>query len=443
MQNTIKDKVSFYNIDIEYQNGVILYNSLTDSILAVSFKDYSIIETLMEYLPIFQKEYPSLYASFKKAGFIIPENFDELAYIKFENKRRIFMDRNYHLTINPTLDCNVKCWYCSVVYAGAQHYKKSMEDEIIQGLNLHIKQLLRNKEAKSLLLDWFGGEPLMYFDEVIKKISDSALQTAIKEKIPFHQQITTNGTLLNQERIKYMKDANFTFFQISMDGNEHRQNLIKRYTNRKGTYQDVIHNINMICEIIPQAKICLRINYDAQTLKNVIDIADDLSENSRNNITIDFQRIWQIPCTDEMRGLLKSNITKFQEKGFKTMFWGYKPLNFKVCYADSINHYVINYDGKIFKCTARDYSDKFMIGELQPTGNIKWNNTVLCKMFDKLSFENKRCEKCKLLPLCMGPCIQKKYEAAINNITSPCTHKKIELEVNAFIQEKAKRLHLI
>lgn len=62
MQNTIKDKVSFYNIDIEYQNGVILYNSLTDSILAVSFKDYSIIETLMEYLPIFQKEYPSLYA---------------------------------------------------------------------------------------------------------------------------------------------------------------------------------------------------------------------------------------------------------------------------------------------------------------------------------------------------------------------------------------------
>lgn len=64
-------------------------------------------------------------------------------------------------------------------------------------------------------------------------------------------------------------------------------------------------------------------------------------------------------------------------------------------------------------------------------------------MFDKFSFENERCEKCKLLPLCMGPCIQKKYEATINNITSPCTHKKIELEVNAFIQEKAKRLNLI
>ena len=45
----MNDKASRYNIEIEYYNGILLYNSLTNRILPISLKDYSIIETLMEH----------------------------------------------------------------------------------------------------------------------------------------------------------------------------------------------------------------------------------------------------------------------------------------------------------------------------------------------------------------------------------------------------------
>lgn len=118
----------------------------------------------------------------------------------------------------------------------------------------------------------------MYFDEVIKKISDSVFPILLQNNVKFRQQITTNATLLSEDRIRYMKDMNFDFFQISIDGNECRQNLIKRYSDKHGTYRDVVDNINLLSEVIPDVSICLRVNYDKQTLKNIKDIINDFTE---------------------------------------------------------------------------------------------------------------------------------------------------------------------
>ena len=194
------------------------------------------------------------------------------------------------------------------------------------------------------MLDWFGGEPLMYFDEIIRKISDTALRLSEQNKFVFRQQMTTNATLLDEEKIRYMKDAHFRFLQISIDGNEYRQNLIKHYANKRGSYRDVISNINLLTEIIPDISICLRINYDRQTLKHVTDVINDFTEQSKKCITVDFQRVWQVPCTDEMRRQLANVKATFESEGFVSHFWAYRPLTFKCCYADNINHYVVNYN---------------------------------------------------------------------------------------------------
>lgn len=51
----------------------------------------------------------------------------------------------------------------------------------------------------------------MYFNDVMKIISDRALYISKKFNIPISQQITTNATLLNRDVIEYMKNTNFTF----------------------------------------------------------------------------------------------------------------------------------------------------------------------------------------------------------------------------------------
>ncbi|SEG22835.1 radical SAM/SPASM domain-containing protein [Parabacteroides chinchillae] len=439
----MNDKVSRYNIEIEYPEGTILYNTLSDTLLPIEAKEYAVIETLMEHLPTFQEKYPDLYAAFQQSGFILQSDFDELAYLKLQNRRSVYMNRNYHLTINPTLDCNLKCWYCSVDYAGTKHDKNRMSDEVVDHLLKHIHWLVTKHKSNSILLDWFGGEPLMYFNEIIKSVSDFALPLAQQYQVDFKQQITTNATLLDENKIKYMKEAKFNFIQISIDGNEQRQNLIKCYANKRGTYRDVMNNINLLTELIPDIAICLRINYDRQTLKDIKDIINDFTENSRKCIMIDFQKVWQVSCTNETHKLLKETRDLFTKSGFRSRIWTYTPFRYKCCYADSINHYVINYNGEIFKCTARDYNEKLMIGNLQNDGLISWNDGIISKMFAKATFENECCEKCRILPLCMGPCIQKNYEALINNNQPTCIYDNPEYYLSSYVLENAKNRNLI
>ncbi len=437
------DKLSKFNIEVEHCSCVLLYNALTNKLLPISFQDYAVIETLMEHLPEFRKRYPKLYQSFRDSGFIISSDFDELAFIKLQNKKKIFANNDYKITINPTLDCNLNCWYCSVSTSGAVRTKERMSDETIESLNKHISYLITKKKVETLMLDWFGGEPLMYFDEVIARVSEFSQKMVSEHSVGFAQQITTNGTLLNEERIRMMKDYRFIFFQITLDGNELRHNQIRHYADKKGSYKDIIHNINLLCSMMPEVHVCLRINYDMQTLKNIRDIIRDLSEESRKNIVVDFQRVWQVKCTDEMRQLLQEAKEEFKAAGFYSDFWAYRPLSFKCCYADNYNYYAINYNGKVFKCTARDYSDKLVIGNLQPSGMIDWNEGLLGKMYKKATFEHEECEKCKMLPLCMGPCIQKNYEMLRDNKPFQCLYQNIEYSLSAYITDLAKQGKLI
>lgn len=92
-----------------------MYNTLSNSMVCFTEEEYAEIEWLLNNLEDFEKLYPTLFTKMKQSGFII-EDFDELDYIKLRNKLSTFEDSTYHLTINPTLDCNLKCWYCSTEY---------------------------------------------------------------------------------------------------------------------------------------------------------------------------------------------------------------------------------------------------------------------------------------------------------------------------------------
>ena len=81
-----------------------------------------------------------------------------------------------------------------------------------------------------------------------------------------------------------------------------------------------------------------------------------------------------------------------------------------VCYADLLQQAVINYDGKVFKCTARDFSTHKADGVLQSNGEIEWDKSIICKGLGNATFENEFCISCELLPACMGPCSQKMIE---------------------------------
>lgn len=435
------DKVSFYNIDIKYQDSHLVYNTFSDSLIYLTANEFEIIKDLMSDLETFKSEYSVLYESFKKAGFII-DDYDEFEYIRYKNRLCIFEDRSTHLTINPTLDCNLNCWYCSTEYAKAYHHG-GMSSAVMKSVQRHITNLVIKEKIPALHLDWFGGEPLMYYNEIIRPITLHSLQLVHDNNVRFSQHITTNSVYMTDEMIADMAVLHFDSFQIPLDGNEKHHNLIKYNADKTETFKSVIHNINTIADIIQHVNITLRVNYDKKTLYGIEDIIPLISEKAKRCIHVDFQKVWQVVCDEKDIKQLEIVKRSFSENGLYSGYWAYTPKRFNRCYADKIHQYAINYDGRIFKCTAQNYGDDKVIGILQEDGTIIWKDKLLSELFAHSTFDNERCRKCKFLPICMGPCIIKNYEARKNMQPIPCVFDYTQFSFESYVIEKARQRNII
>ena len=51
------DKISFYNISVPFEGYSLLYNTMSDSLIAFTNEEYSVIEPLLNNLAAFSEEY--------------------------------------------------------------------------------------------------------------------------------------------------------------------------------------------------------------------------------------------------------------------------------------------------------------------------------------------------------------------------------------------------
>lgn len=91
------------NYIINYYNGQLIY--VVDKLAELVINNTNNIENIFETHPTFAQE---LY----KKGFIVDKNLD-IPKMCIEKLNNYYTDRSeIRLTINPTLDCNLRCWYC-------------------------------------------------------------------------------------------------------------------------------------------------------------------------------------------------------------------------------------------------------------------------------------------------------------------------------------------
>jgi uncharacterized protein len=186
-----------------------------------------------------------------------------------------------------------------------------------------------------------------------------------------------------------------------------------------------------LCRNIKKIKVTLRINYDNQTLKKrqVENILNDIEPENRMKIHIDLQRVWQ---TTENRDNAKDDISTListaKTVGYKNVSCagGLNAGQFYNCYVSKYHYINMNYDGKIYKCTARNYIEPYEIGVMNDDGTIVWNESRISKLYSKSTFDNPVCPKCAYLPLCWGPCPQKMVELKESGIDKYCIQKDAE-----------------
>ena len=123
----------------------------------------------------------------------------------------------YDLVLNVTDACNLKCKYCFVEqhpnFMTLDVAKKALEF----GANNRRKHIEKFKDLppeRKSQITFFGGEPLLMFDKIIKPLVEFANQ---EYPDTFIYSITTNGTLLTHEIIDFLTNNKFSIM-LSFDG---------------------------------------------------------------------------------------------------------------------------------------------------------------------------------------------------------------------------------
>lgn len=185
---------SNYNYYTSQGESMLCMNGVTGSVFALSNEEFNFVKKLMSDEAL-QMEFPKLTSKLVKARFLTNNMNEEIDYLKGLN-RKVNGDYVWHLIINPTQDCNFRCWYCY-----EKHPKGHMEEQVMDRIKLLINKIVAKDELKHFSLAWFGGEPLLYFNEVVYPLSVYAMQSAEEHNIKFTNSITTNGYLLTDDII--------------------------------------------------------------------------------------------------------------------------------------------------------------------------------------------------------------------------------------------------
>jgi len=383
----------------------LLYNAYTDSFIVFNSK---LKECIQNDFPQLQSQYPGLAKKLIDAKCYVENSHDEFESLKKINKKIINDNSSYFVIINPTLSCNFKCWYCYETH----HAKSKMSEDIMQRTFALFDNIVNgNKKLKNFAISFFGGEPLLQFKTIVLPIIEYYGELCQRNHLSEGISFTTNGFLISQTMIAELKKHKNVSFQITLDGGEEEHNKV-RFTGKKGSYQQIIHNIKMILN--NDMYVRLRINYTKDTIHSVRYILNDIKDipkDIRGNLDIDFHRVWQDRDvkneTDEIREILDL----FLEAGFKVIFNEHNEI-YNACYADKKNTLIVNYNGDIYKCTAKDFTKENREGFLNESGQVIWKKSQKFRQNVKLS--NPLCQTCRIAPLCGSGC--SKYN--IENIES-------------------------
>ncbi|QCD36551.1 radical SAM protein [Muribaculum gordoncarteri] len=392
-------KPSHYNYILSKDSKSYWYNGVSHKFFTLPIELGNKIKPLICNPEILKESAPSFYQKLVDNEFIIDDNVDEIEVIRKRNLETIH-SKDYFLVILPTLNCNYKCWYCI-----QNHIPSMMSQETITRVKKHIDYMIDERNITSLHIEWFGGEPFMYFKQVIAPISEYAIEKCDKAKIPFLNSATTNGYFLSSDKIKDLKRLKFSGFQITLDGDKGNHDKVKFQNGCDSAFVHTLGNIDKILSALKDMNIVLRINYTHKTLTNKIvsQINEYISPENRKQLTITPKKVWQESVDKNFQLSTISILDEFNDYGYNAARMEIVD-NFVPCYANREYYNAINYNGGVVKCTAcNDLYESNPPGQLQEDGKIEWKNNF-DKLYQEKSYENPKCLNCKYLPVCMGIC---------------------------------------
>ncbi|QNK39915.1 thioether cross-link-forming SCIFF peptide maturase [Caproicibacter fermentans] len=350
------------------------------------------------------------------------------------------------LCLHVAHDCNLRCEYCFASKGDYNSGRTLMSREVALKA---VDYLVSHSTGRHYIeIDFFGGEPLMNFD-VVKEVVAYGRKIEEEKDKRFYFTITTNGTLLNQERIDFINE-NMDNVVISIDGRKEVHDAVRHDRFGRGSYDKVMPAAQKLVAKRNGKSYFIRGTFTTKNKdfsKDVMHLADmGFKEISVEPVVGSGSNLYftesDIPdLLEEYDNLAKQYIARiaanraFRFYHFNIDIYG-GPCIFKriaACGA-GYEYLAVSPDGKLFPCHQFVGHDDFAIGDIEHG----ITNTTLSDRFRKNNiFAKQKCRDCWAKLFCAGGCHANAYFTN-GSIDQPndlsCTLQKKRIECALMIQ---------
>ena len=397
-------KKSKYNILTRVEdNRYLITNLITGALATLDEQNYLEVLAILENPTRLQ--HTETYAQMAAAGFILPDEVDELNLIKKPYWKSRLNKRNLNLTVIPTFNCNLGCVYC---------YQKGFQSKLMsKDVAERIYQMVE-KQADSLELlaiHWFGGEALLGRN-IIEYLGTKCVELCTEHGIQYISSISTNGYVVDEQSLALLKRVGVGRIETTIAGTAEFHDALRRTRTNEPTFAQIIENIERARE---DFLIILAVNITSSNLENIPALLEFLKEKSLvENVYLTLKQVESYAnntCAElalcgntysqyivdmykyaMQLGLNICDVTKFNS-------------DCVYCSTDYERSYVVDPEGYIYKCVER-YTEETREGYLGTEGEIVFTGGKNLQVRDV--FTEEKCRDCTILPYCYGGCSDKR-----------------------------------
>lgn len=277
------------------------------------------------------------------------------------------------LILMPTEACNFRCVYC---YEDFSHGR--MEPQVITG----VKNLIaaRAPDLRSLVLSWFGGEPLLARDIIEEILSHARSLVAQHPAVRLSSDITTNAWLLTPAVFTRLLALGVLRYQISFDGPKEWHDRKRVLAGGGGTYDRIWGNLLAMRDAPGDFEITVRVHVDRENQEAIPRFIDEyekcFGQDARFKLFMrPLSRLGgpndrRLPILGQDEGVrVIDQLTRCADE--KRLERSSAEKHASICYASQANSFLIRADGRINKCTVALNHPANQVGRILEDGRLE------------------------------------------------------------------------
>ncbi len=409
-------------------NRLLIFNTLKGALLAVRMGRVELedLVTRADSAAV-EPETAALLGTLRAQGLVIDKGHDELAAFLRTRREHLEARSVLRLTILATLFCNLRCTYCYESLAGP-----AMDDETEARLGQFVARSAKTGDLKVLDVNWFGGEPLIEWDRLVR-LTRAFREASASEGAAYQAGLATNGYLLNAARAAALRhELGVRSVVVTLDGPPRVHNRRRVHSSGRATFDRILTGLE--CLAVEGHNIGLQINCDNSTTTEDLEEVLERLAHVRQALTLHVRWVfpqpnrWQVcghnPADGRVgqgAGVGSMNGAGAEQEGDlgqherilslarTAVASGFRVRNpifhprVAFCNTEYRNHWVVHPTGQLYKCNV-EFELGQPCGALGDDGQIRIDTVRLERWLDKDPASDERCRDCVWLPVCTGGC---------------------------------------